>query len=82
MIWMAPWPIAKRQFALAYRNRGLLRMQQGNSAAAIADYNLALRHDPNYADAYESRGRAYAARGEQDRAIADYDKAIALRGGT
>ena len=57
-------------------------MQQGNSAAAIADYNLALRHDPNYADAYESRGRAYAARGEQDRAIADYDRAIALRGGS
>jgi Tfp pilus assembly protein PilF len=41
-----------------------------------------LRHDPNYADAYESRGRAYAARGDQDRAIVDYDKAIALRGGT
>ena len=45
---------------------------------AIADYNQAVRLDPNYAVAYKSRGNAYADKGEFNLAIADFNRAIML----
>jgi lipoprotein NlpI len=45
---------------------------------AIADYDQAIKIDPNYALVYWNRGNAYAARGDIDGAIADYDRAIGL----
>jgi tetratricopeptide (TPR) repeat protein len=45
---------------------------------AIADYNQALRLDPNYATAYSNRGNAYYAKKDYDRAIADYNQALRL----
>ena len=45
---------------------------------AIANYNEAIRVDPNYALASTNRGIAYASKGDNDRAIADYNEAIRL----
>ena len=45
---------------------------------AIADYDQAIRLNPNYAAAYNSRGLAYDDKRDYDRAIADFNKAIKL----
>ena len=44
----------------------------------IAYYTLAIRHDPNDADAYGRRGDVYLYKGDYDRAIADYTQALRL----
>jgi tetratricopeptide (TPR) repeat protein len=46
---------------------------------AIADYNSAIRLNPDYAEAYNDRGFAYYLKGDAERAIADYTRAIELR---
>ncbi|HIA19543.1 MAG TPA: tetratricopeptide repeat protein, partial [Planctomycetaceae bacterium] len=44
----------------------------------IAQYNEAIRIDPDDADAYNNRGIAYINMGEVSRAIADYNEAIRI----
>jgi tetratricopeptide (TPR) repeat protein len=44
----------------------------------VVDLTVALRHDPNNADAYLERGNVYFAEDEWDLAIADYTAAIRL----
>ncbi len=50
----------------------------GELETSIADYNEAIRLNPNYDKAFNNRGIAYWAKGELDRAIADYTEAIDL----
>src|SRR5262245_21320141 len=57
--------------AEALTRRGNARIQSGEYALAIEDFNKALELDPNSADAYHGRGLAHLHLGEQDRAIAD-----------
>ncbi len=64
--------------ALALNYRGMVFAKQKNFAAAIADFNEALRHHPGDPRAYWFRGLAYSAMGEIDRALADLDKAVVL----
>ena len=45
---------------------------------AIADYNQALKLDPNYVSAYYSRGNVYYNLKDYDRAIAEYNQALKL----
>jgi tetratricopeptide (TPR) repeat protein len=45
---------------------------------AIADYDMAIKLDPNYATAYYNRGNARRAAGDQDGAAADYREAARL----
>jgi tetratricopeptide (TPR) repeat protein len=45
---------------------------------AIADYNEAIRLDPEFAMAYNNRGSAYGANKDYDRAIENYNEAIRL----
>ena len=45
---------------------------------AIADFDQAIKLDPNCAVAYHDRGLAYRDKGDNDRAIADFDQAIKL----
>jgi Flp pilus assembly protein TadD len=45
---------------------------------AIADYNEALRLDPNKTNAYVNRGYAYSNKGDYRHARAEYEKALQL----
>jgi tetratricopeptide (TPR) repeat protein len=64
--------------ARVYNNRGNAHKARSDVNGAIADYNEAIRLDPQYALAYNNRGNAYRAKGDADRAIADYNRAIAI----
>jgi tetratricopeptide (TPR) repeat protein len=47
---------------------------------AIAEYNMAIRLRPDYAEAYNDRGHSYHwTGGNRDRAVADFTRAIELR---
>src|SRR5512141_188641 len=59
-----------KTLALAYSNRGVEWKAKGDLAKAVADYDEAIKADPQQPAAYNNRGIAYAA-------AADYDKAIA-----
>ena len=41
----------------------------------VADYNEAIRRDPEFAEAYFNRGLAWLAQGDANRGIADLSKA-------
>lgn len=45
---------------------------------AIAQYDEAIRLDPQFTDAYTSRGTAHVVLGQPERAIEDFDQAIQL----
>jgi tetratricopeptide (TPR) repeat protein len=62
--------------ATAYNNRGWSYSEKDDHDRAIADYDEAIRLDPNNALAFVNRGWSYERKGEYDRAIADYDDAI------
>jgi lipoprotein NlpI len=62
--------------AAAYYNRGNANSAKGDFAAAIADYDEALKLDPKNARALANRGTAHSDKGDADAAIADFDEAI------
>jgi lipoprotein NlpI len=62
----------------AYLNRGLAYDAEGDYDHALADYDQAIRLDPNNATAYNNRGNAYQKMDYNERAIADYNEAIRL----
>jgi clan AA aspartic protease (TIGR02281 family) len=69
--------------AAAYKNRGNAYYNKKDYDGAIADYNEAIRLDPNQALtyhtlAYVNRARMYSDKKDYDRAIADYSEAIKL----
>jgi tetratricopeptide (TPR) repeat protein len=63
---------------LAYNNRGIAWSHKKDYDRAIADFNEAIRLDPNDATAYNNRGWAWSNKKDYDRAIADYSEAIRL----
>ena len=65
-----------RDLATLYYNRAAI--YQADLDRAIADYNEAIKADPEFAFPYNARGNAYRAKGEYDLAIADYNEAIRL----
>ena len=68
-----------KTLALAYSNRGVEWRAKGELARAIADYDEAIKADPQQSAAYNNRGIAYAAGNDFEKAIADYDEAIKLK---
>jgi tetratricopeptide (TPR) repeat protein len=62
--------------AAVYLNRGLAHLDRIELNDAIADFNAAIRLDPDFAAAYDARGVAFRFR--PDRAILDFDDAIRL----
>jgi len=64
--------------AVAYNHRGDAYLNKRELDRAIADYDQAIRLNPNFAMAFHNRGIAYYFQKDFDRAIADYDQAIQL----
>jgi tetratricopeptide (TPR) repeat protein/S1-C subfamily serine protease len=60
----------------AYSNRGNTKSDLGDKKGAIADYDIAIRINPQYANAYYNRGTIKSELGDKKGAIADYDIAI------
>ena len=62
----------------AYINRGIAYYELGDNQRAIADFNEALRINPNDALAYYDRGIVRVRLGEFQGAIADYSEALRI----
>jgi lipoprotein NlpI len=62
--------------AAAFYNRGNAYSTKGDLAAAIADYDEAIKLDPKNASALTNRGTAHSEKGDADAALADFDEAI------
>jgi len=65
--------------AYIYSNRGTVDASDGQFNKAVANYNRAVKLNPNFADAYNNRGISYRNLGRLKQAIADYTKAIELK---
>src|SRR6185503_1459861 len=61
-----------------YNSSGSVKYNSGDLDGAIADFNMAVKADPQLAISYCNRGIALNEKGETDRAIADFNKAIEL----
>ena len=64
--------------AEVHNNAGVALHEDGHYERAIADYDEALRSDPELALAYYNRGLAYARLQEFERAVESYDESIRL----
>ncbi len=64
--------------AEAYYNRGFERLEIGDYAGAMADYDASVALNPDRATSYNNRGLAKYHTGNVPGAIADYTKAIEL----
>jgi len=68
----------KSALSIAYYIRGLTSSSKGEHAKAIADYNDAIKHEPNFPHAINKRGQAHLDNGDFDKAIVDFEELIRL----
>lgn len=61
--------------AKSYRERGVFAYRDGDINRALADFDLAIQHDPAFAEAYLNRGIVLYQMRQFNRAFADMDKA-------
>ena len=66
------------QEALAYNYRGAALLESSEHQKSIADFNTAIKIDPNNFDTYNNRGLAKIALNNLEGAIQDFSKAIKL----
>ena len=64
---------------MAHNNRGNVYQRQADYDRAIADYNQALKLQPDGGGFYSGRSYAYALKGDYDRALADANQALKLK---
>src|SRR5690349_16188997 len=70
--------VSVSDLAVAYHNRGLAYAKRGDLKDAIADFDQAIRLNPQSARPYNDRRITYARQGNFNLAIADFDQAIRL----
>jgi Tfp pilus assembly protein PilF len=74
----APSNQLSRNEAVEAYNRGNAYYWEGDYDRAIADYNQAIRLDPNHYQTYFNRGWVYSYKGMNDRAIEDYNATLRI----
>ena len=62
-----------------FSNRGMAYFGLGEYTKALADYEEALRLNPQWLEAYEGRAEVYQELKQYDKAIADYTAALQLK---
>jgi tetratricopeptide (TPR) repeat protein len=72
------WPAPQANVAVAYINRSVVHIARGESAAAIADANRAIRLNAALGEAYLDRAIALSADHRPAEAIRDFERAIEL----
>lgn len=70
--------LAANNLTIAYNRLGSVRIQAGEFDRAIADFNAAIRLDPNHANSYSNRGNSYRLKGDYSRAMRNYRQAVRL----
>jgi tetratricopeptide (TPR) repeat protein len=65
--------------AHSYLCRGAIHDRNGETDAALADFNAALRLVPTYVAAFNNRGIIWDKKSAHDKAIADFTEALRLR---
>lgn len=70
-------PLRGSLIAFAYEGRGRIALRHGDFRRAMADFDEAIRLNPNRAALYRDRALAHRLNGDFELAIADYDEAIA-----
>jgi len=70
--------LKRTDIASTYVNRGIVRSLSGDQEGAIADYNQALKINPELAEAFANRGAAYIRQTEYSKALAELDQALAM----
>ncbi len=72
-------PVTQDQLnAQEYFERALVAQNKGNLTAALADYDQAIRLNPQLVEAFSNRGVIRKSKGNLEGAIDDYDEAIRL----
>ncbi len=66
------------ELAKLHNNRGVELKRIGDLDAAIRDYDIAIKLNPDDLFAFNNRANAWRDKGNLDRAIADYSEAIRL----
>ena len=65
--------------AKTYDELGVMYSEKGEYDLAIAEFNKALKIDPNSAETFNNRGIAYSQKGEYDLAISDFTKVLEIK---
>ncbi len=78
-LWSAVIGQEPERAPIAYNNRGLAFLTDGQFDRAIEDCSRAIALDPGYYLAYYNRGKAYAGKKQFDRALNDYARAVELK---
>lgn len=69
----------KIDLSVAYNNRGIAHGKLRQHDAALADFEMAIEFDPDYADARHNRAVEFARIGDLKKSIEDFNAAIALK---
>ncbi len=64
--------------AIALNNRGRAYQQSGDLAAALSDYNRAIKINPRYKEVFNNRGVIYKQQRNMQQALSDYTRAIEI----
>ncbi len=65
-----------QKIPIAYNNRALAKLNNGDNWGALYDFSMALKLDTSYTEAYLNRGLIHYNLGKLDEAMADYNKSL------